>query len=608
MSGIAGTVNPFEAISPQCVKIGIQSDSIRTRGPGGTGLFLSPHAALVHRGGNTYEPGNASKLTQLSIEGKSYVVTLNGYIYNYKELRSELEGMGACFEEGTCGELLLWGFNLWGEALFPKLNGMFAFALFIPDSKILYLVRDQLGAKPLYYAMSASSLLFSSTFQGITEHPQFRSSLGLEGMSELICLSPRYSPGSTPVKGIHQVRPGYFVRYGPEDMKAVRYWHIEEKEHGENLGQTLESVRNLVNDAARLRIQSGSPLCGLLSGGLYSSILTAIATQSANARLYPNLYNTWSVDFEKNSRYFHRQSPAGDTDTPWIRWMCRKAGTRHHYIILSPYDLAGALLETEEAWGFPGMPDQDCSLFLLCREIKKEFPIVLSGDCSDELFGGNVRGTEKFASGKKKLPWSVNIGEKISVFKNELIDAVKPYEFIEKCYEEALLEYPKFTSSRLKKDMEAQWFSLYWNLPCTLDKLDRMSMAFGLEARAPFCDYRLIEYLWNVPQEMKRLNGVERGLLREAFRGLIPSDILERKKGPFPHNPDPDYEMYIRTLLTDILMDPASPINYLLNLKTLEAMLRQPPDLNKRYTSRSQLYGWLIQLNHFMEQNGFTAL
>ncbi len=606
MSGIAGMVNPLEDLLLQSVNICAMSDAIRSRGPNGAGHFLSPRSVLLKRVGWTSPQHGGPTVTELAVEGKTYVLTLDGVLYNEEELLSELESKGC--KCASTSEIFIYAYTLWKDNFLNKLNGVFAFALWSVEDRTLILARDHLGVKPLFYALKGRTLLFASEIQGITSHPLFETSMDLEGLSELICLSPRHTPGSSVIKGVHQVRPGHYVRYSEEGLKSFRYWKIEKQEHEDDLSKTLETVRELVIHSVKRQMKSPVPLCGLLSGGLYSSLMTAIVADYPQD-LHSSIYNTWSVDFEKNNRYVRQRTLSGDSDTPWVRWVCRRTGTRHHYIILSSGDLVDALLDATEARGIPGMPEYDSSLLLLCREIRKDFGIVLTGDCSDEVFGANIRSSEYFASGKKRLPWASNVAEKISVFKTDIIDLIKPYEFIEKCYAEALADYLKFTGDthRLKKETEAEWFSLYWNLPCLLERLDRMSMAFGLETRVPFCDVRLVEYFWNIPQEIKRLNNMDRGLLREAMRGYLPSDILERKKSPFPRSQDPEYEAKIKSILSETVLDPGSPVKNLLNVRTLESMMKQQ-DMSKHYSSRSQLFGWMIQLDHFMRLNGITSL
>lgn len=606
MAGIAGMVSTDEEILRKSVNICAMSDAIRARGSTGAGYFFSSQAALLKRSGTTDHVRGTDLVSELVVEGKTYVLLLDGTIFNLKELGRDLCSEGQIAGTPGCSELLIHAYVKWKEDFIKRLNGSFAFALWIQDDDVLILARDHLGTKPLYYTLSGKMLIFASDIKGITCLPFFETSLDMEGLSEIICLSPRHTPGSGLLKGIRQVRPGHYIRYSREGLNIVRYWKIEKKDHEDDLYETLGNIRELVVDSVKRQIQSEVPLCGLLSGGLYSSLITAIAVDHPML-LKNKIYNTWSVDYEKSTIYSRHHT--GESDMPWIRWVCRRAGTRHHYILLSPSDLADSFIETTEAIGIPGMPDCDTSLLLLFREIQKDFGIVLSGDCSDEVFGTSIRSSEYITSGRKRLPWTSNLAEKISVFKNDVIETIKPFEFIEKCYEEALADYTGFTDIEkgLNKENEAQWFSLYWNLPCILERIDRISMACGLEVRLPFCDTRLTEYFWNIPLEMKRLKNTDRGLLREAMRGFLPSDILERKKNPYPQCQDPDYETRIRNMLTETVLDPCSPVRYLLNLKTLESMMKQRQEYNKRYTARSRLYGWIIQLDHFMRSNGITA-
>ncbi len=609
MSGIAGIVNSAEDILRKSVNLCGMSEAIRTRGVTGAGYYISSNAALLSRIGPFGPNSGDSFVTELIIEGKSYAITMDGTIYNSKELAADLQAAGIRCSSANYPELIIHAFVKWKENFFEKINGSFAFAIWIKEEKTLFLVRDHHGIKPLYYSIIDQSLIFASDIKGITCHPLFERIIDKEGLSELICLNPRHTPGSGVIKGIRQVRPGHYVKFSEQGAKHYRYWVLKDGKHEDDLIKTLSTVRELVIDAIKKQMYSDVNLCGFLSGGLYSSLITAVVAEYPML-LNNGIYNTWSVDFEKANRFVYSNGYGRDSDMPWIRWVCRRANTRHHYIILSGTDMVDSLSEAEEASGGPGIPDYDTSLLLLCREIQKDFDIALAGDCSDELFGSGYKLGEHFISGKKRLPWTSNLAEKISVFKNDIIDTIKPYEFLEKCYEEALADYTKFSTfdNCLNKENEAQWFSLYWNLPCYLERLDKMSMASGLEVRVPFCDFRLTEYFWRIPQELKRLNNMERGLLREAMRGYLPSDILKRKKNPYPRFYDPDYETRIKNMLYETVLDPSSPIKYLLNIKTLESMMKQPFDLSKRYTTRARLYGWIIQLNNFLLANGISPL
>jgi len=607
MSGIAGMVNPFEDIVYISSNLSEMSRLIHSRGTAGAGQFLTSNAVLLRRVGSEEASLNQPLIAEETVNGKDYVLLLDGVIFNMEELRTELSGSIPC-SDLSVQQLLIHAFCKWNTDLFRKLNGIFAIALWVKEDKNLILIRDQIGVKPLYYALTDKSLVFSSHIKGITGNPMINVKMDNEGLSELICLSPRHTPGSAVFHGVHELRPGHFITYSPEGFKSQRYWKIEERKHEDDIDKTFETIRELISDSVKRQIKTNTPLCGYLSGGLYSSIITSIVSSNPEL-LYGDVYNTWSVDYESDNGNKKQRAFTTDSDTPWVRWMCRKFGTRHHYIVLSSDDLAGSLLDAAEVRGFPGMADYDSSLLLLNREIQKDFNIVLSGECPDEIFGSNLRQTGHLAHSKKKLPWATNLAEKLSVFNTEIINMIKPYEFIEKCYEEALAEYLKFSvnSGRLDKEYEAQWFCLYWNLPSLMERLDTMGMAFGLETRVPLCDVRLIEYFWNIPQGLKRYNNRDRGLIREAMGGIIPQDIAARRKNPWPLTLDPEYEVKMKNMIMERIFDPGSPLKNLLNLKTLQSMMNQNYELSKPYTARSQFYGWLIQLDYFFRANGITA-
>lgn len=607
MSGIAGIVNPMADISNQCSHICPVSDAVRTRGPVGTNLYISPHSVMACRIANECPASESSCMTKIRHNNKEYIIVMDGAIYNYRELRSELESCGCRFEGNAFAELAGYGYALWNTACFRRLNGLFALAIWIAEDKKLVLARDHIGAKPLYYAFLGSTMVFASEIRGITSHPLFKPEIGVEGLSELICLSPRNTPGSAVLKGIHELRPAHCLTLDPGRTAVNRYWMIEEREHTDSAEETARQIRDLITDSICMQAAADCPVCGLLSGGLYSSLITAIICKNRDG-LINHVYNTWSVEYEKGSRLTSANFQS-DSDIPWIRWICRELGTRHHYILLSTEDLLEALFEASDARGTPGTGDYDSALMLLFREIRKEFPIIISGDCSDELFGYGQRTADHMATGKRRFPWASNLAEKISVFNTEIVEWVKPYEFIDKCYEEALVEYPRFAmnTTGLKKDYEPQWFSLYWNLPCLLSRLDRTSMSYNLQARVPLCDYRLIEYLWNVPNEMKRYNGVDRGILIKSMQDLLPREILERKKRAFPRPADPVYGEKIRNVLKEAIYDTESALRYLLDIRTLESMMRQQ-DGSKRHSSYQQLFIWLIQLNDFFRNYNIRVL
>lgn len=592
-------------VAGQCSHICPVSDAIRARGPYGFGLYISANSVLASRTGSEVGAAFSPRVTKIRWNNKEYAIVMDGIIYNYREIRKQLESFGCRFSENTFSELAGYGYAVWDTALFERLNGVFALAIWVSDDKKLVLARDHVGAKPLFYSFLGNTMVFASEIRGITSHPLFRAEIDAEGLSELICLSPMNTPGSTAIKGIRELRPAHYLTYSPEGTSVSRYWKIEEKEHTDSPEETARRIRELIIGSVLNQASDDFPVCGLLSGGLYSSMITAIICREGKTPP-GRIYNTWSVEYERSSR-FASVSFRSDSDIPWIRWICRELGTRHHYIILSAEDLLETLSEASDAVITPGTGDHDSALMLLFREVRKEFPVVISGKCSDELFGCDTLGAEGPSPGM--IPWNFGVQDRISVLKAEIVEWIRPYEYMNKRYEEAVLDYPRFAANAtgLRKDYEREWFSLYWLLPSVLGRLDRASMSYSLQTRVPLCDHRLIEYLWNVPLEMKRLSGADRGILVKAAQGLVPREILERKKRPFPRPVDPLYSEKIRNMLKETVYDNESVLRYLLDLKTLESMMRIQ-DERKLATSYHQLFLWLIQLNRFLRSFNIRVL
>ena len=305
MAGIAGMVSPTDDILQKSVNICAMSEAIRSRGSSGAGHFISPHAVFLRRTGPISQTSKGSFVSELVVEGKTYILTLDGTIFNKREISSELNLAGVDYNALSCSELLIYAYIKWKEDFLNKLNGSFSFALWIQEDNILILARDHFGTKPLYYTITDRILIFASDIRGITCHPLFEAALDVEGLSELICLSPRHTPGCGVIKGIHQVRPGHFLHFSSNGPKSVRYWIMDKPEHEDDLVKTLETIRELVLDSVKRQMKSDAPPCGLLSGGLYSSLITAIVTDNP-ALLNNNTYNTWSC-FERSSRYLRQR-------------------------------------------------------------------------------------------------------------------------------------------------------------------------------------------------------------------------------------------------------------------------------------------------------------
>ncbi|MCX7773655.1 MAG: asparagine synthase C-terminal domain-containing protein, partial [Clostridia bacterium] len=282
--------------------------------------------------------------------------------------------------------------------------------------------------------------------------------------------------------------------------------------------------------------------------------------------------------------------------------------THHHNINIDTPELVDALKASVLARDFPGMADVDSSLYLFCKEIKKDMVVGLSGECADEVFGGYpwFHHPEFFEA--QTFPWVRTMEERLKVLAPEVLEAIRPYEYVKQRYEETLARVPRLPGESFKEARRREIFylNITWFMQTLLDRKDRMSMANGLEVRVPFCDHRLVQYVWNIPWELKMYEGREKGVLRKAMEDTLPHDILWRKKSPYPKTHNPSYMLAVKEWLSDILADGSSPLLALVNKKTLKELLHQKAELGKPWFGQlmalPQLFAWLIQVDLWLKE------
>jgi asparagine synthase (glutamine-hydrolysing) len=348
-------------------------------------------------------------------------------------------------------------------------------------------------------------------------------------------------------------------------------------------------VRELLQDAVRRQLVSDVPIGTMLSGGLDSSAISAIAARVFREEQRGPL-RTFSVDYLDNDKYFTVNEFQPNPDSPWIEIMSRKIGSHHTTVVIDHHELIAHLGKAMEARDLPGMADIDASLLLFCREIKRDLTVVLSGECADELFGGYPWFHREELVNADTFPWARLVGERIPFISPDVARRIKPLEYVEARYQEALAEVPRLSEeSAIDARMrEMFWLNLTRWMPVLLDRKDRMSMAYGLEVRVPFCDHHLVEYVWNVPWNMKCAGQREKGLLREAMKGILPDEIVQRKKSPYPKTHHPEY---LATMQRDVLRlteDANAPVFQLLDRKAVRSFVEQ--DLSRKH------FPWFGQL------------
>jgi asparagine synthase (glutamine-hydrolysing) len=553
-------------------------EQLTPRGPDAVGHWAAPHVALGHRRLVVIDPSGGGQPMECQWGGHAYAITYNGELYNTQELRETLEVRGHQLRTRSDTEVLLHAYLEWGGSCPRHLNGIFAFGIWDGARQRLFLARDRLGVKPLFYAQIADGLVFASELKALLAHPGIPPEVDAEGLAEVFALGPARTPGHGVFRRVRELRPAHSLSFDRRGLALRRYWALESAPHGDDVDTTAARVRSLLTDAVDRQLVSDVPICTLLSGGLDSSAVTALAAAGLERRGQGPLH-TYSVDFADAARDFQATAYYGDTDAPWVERVSQVLGTRHHAVVLDTAAQVEALGWATRARDLPGMADVDSSLLLFCREIKRGATVALSGEAADEVFGGYPWCHWEDAIAADTFPWARQVEERVRVLSPEARALLRPRDYVADRYREALSEVPRLPgeAGRAARMREILYLNISRFLGTLLDRKDRMSMAVGLEVRVPFCDHRLVEYVWNIPWAMKSLDGQSKGILRRALHGLLPEDVLARRKTPYPKTHSRDYLLAVRQRLLHALGDPSSPLRPLLDVEEVTAIAQQEP-------------------------------
>lgn len=606
MCGITGWIDWDRDLTRHRPTLEAMTATLANRGPDACGIHLTPQAGLGHRRLTVVDPeGGAQPMTR-RLGDRSFTIVYNGELYNTPEVRQELEALGHTFMTRSDTEVLLMAFIEWGADCLARLNGIFAFAVWDEANQRLFMARDRMGVKPLFFAHRDRAFLFGSELKALLANPLVQPELDAEGLSEVFFLGPSRTPGHGVFKGVEELRPGYFLWHDRSGTRTSRYWQVESKTHEDDLDTTVEKVRDLVVDAIHRQLVSDVPIATLLSGGLDSSVISAVAAGAfADEGRAP--LHTWSIDYRDNDIHFKASAFQPNADAPFIRRMSDFLGTVHHDIVIDTPELVQALATAAKARDLPGMADVDASLYLFCREIKKDVTVVLSGECADEIFGGYPWFHREEALNSRIFPWLRMVEERADLLHPELRGQLNARSYIERRYRETLEEMPRLPGEDPLEERRREMFylNLHWFMATLLDRKDRMSMAAGLEARVPFCDHRIVEYVWNVPWAMKACDDREKGLLRRAMRGILPEDILYRKKSPYPKTHNPAYTRAVRSWLLQLLDDSSSPLHQMIDVPAIRKLAQADAPASGlpffgQLMGLPQLFAYLCQMDVWM--------
>ena len=527
-------------------------DEIRYRGPDDRGVFMDQlqcgcQLGLAHRrlaildlSANGHQP--------MSSESGRTVISFNGEIYNFKELRRQLEQKGCHFRTGTDTEVILYAYETWGIEAVSRLNGMFAFALFDRQAQCVYLVRDRMGVKPLFYYTGTEGLVFASELKPIMKHPAFQKEIDRDALT--LYLAAEYIPGRQSIfRNTFKLLPGEILQWTPNGIRQWRYWSVPEVVRHQagfrgSYEEAMESLNALVEDAVRLRMISDVPLGAFLSNGVDSSLITA-----KMQKLSTEPVKTFTVGFEE----------AAFDESQAAKRVAEYLGTDHRVQILSVREGKKLLRELPLYYDEPMADPSAIATMLVSSMAREHVTVAVSGDAGDELFCGyntythfeklrKLRGISRVlrTAGRlfplREAAERRNRREWVKLFHMTDDEAIIDADLSAWLDRYGGIANGKADLGAFRQAMplgtglyeKAMLHDLTTYLPDdVLTKVDRASMAVSLETRTPLLDYRIVEFALGLPLEYKLQNGKKKRILKDLLYSEVPKEMIGQNKMGF---------------------------------------------------------------------------
>ncbi|MDJ0465858.1 asparagine synthase (glutamine-hydrolyzing) [Streptomyces sp. H27-C3] len=592
MCGIAGWIDFAHPVDRGLAQT--MTDTMSRRGPDAAGLWIDGHAALGHRRLSVIDlEGGCQPMVADETAAPRAALTYSGETYNFRELRTQLVSLGHHFKTRSDTEVVLRAYLQWGPALANRLEGIYAFAIWDTRRQELILVRDRMGVKPLYYARTPTGVLFGSEPKAILAHPEFKAEVDADGLRDI--LSVAKVPGHAIFRGMREVPAGCTVRVNRTGLTEERYWQLEVADHTDSLDRTIHTVRELLESVVEQQMVSDVPLCTLLSGGLDSSSLTALAAQITRTRGLGQIRSCSVSDPDIDGS----AGAEANEDHIYARLLAEHVDSLHSELPLRAPDLLAQDLRASvlRAYDLPiAKGDEHASLHMLFDIVRGHSTVALSGECGDEVFGGYRWQRDPDAVFSTTFPWvhegRHNYQGNDVVFTPDLLAKLDLDAYERDCHSAAVAEIS--ADKHLDDPAEARYrevtyLALTRHAQVLFDRKDRMSMACGLEVRVPFADHRLVEYTFNIPWAMKSFDGREKSLLRAAMKDLLPEAIAQRVKTPYPSIRADAYNQTLRERLTTVINTGSSPLSDYLSPTLTTEIRRHGPSALEKGMSRAAL-------------------
>lgn len=609
MSSIAGFFQPNTVYSKEnefCIKtIHDMSNTLIHRGPDEQSFYYFSQGAFNQNyllAG--YIPGIFPHQIQpltITHQGATYTLLFDGFISNPEALAMELEVQRIATSEMSLEKLLLFSFLVKGPDFIKNVRGAFALAIFNETEKRLFLFRDALGLRPLFYTQKDGAFIFASEIKGLFAYPGVKAVLDRDGLTELLGLGPARKPGSAIFKNLYEVKPGHTIIYDKEGLHEHIFHHFEIKEHTDSYEDTLENIHYLLNQSLDSLQGAVMPVSSLLSGGLDSSIVTAKLTKSCAAPLA-----TYSLEFDNSKQHFKSNAFQPALDAPFVQEMSSYLGTKHTIYTCNNEQQFDFLKKSVLAHDLPAMADVDSSYLYFCEKVGRQHKIVFTGECADEIFCG-YPWYHSLEEDPKTFPWSKDLSPRTVLLRNDLAATLPIADCVHSAYQDTCREIG-LDGQNTPSDLlhrKTFYLTIRYFMQTLVNRGDRAAASNSMDARVPFAHQELTEYLFNVPFEMKAKNDERKHLLRAYATGLLPEEIRTRKKSPYPKTYDPGYELLINHELLTALSKPACPLHAILDKNKAECFCRQTKDLGRPWYGQlmagPQLVAYYLQILYWIE-------
>jgi asparagine synthase (glutamine-hydrolysing) len=620
MCGIAGMFEPETTMSARERREVLKRmcDVIEHRGPDDEGFYVEGGVALGMRRLSIIDLFTGRQ--PISNEDGSVWIVFNGEIYNYREIRDELISRGHTFQTGSDTEVIVHLYEDEGEACVERLRGMFAFAIYDKRERKLFIARDRVGVKPLHYALTGGGIVFGSEIKSLLQHRAVNREINLEAVSDFFSFGYVPDPHSA-FRGINKLPPGHTLTFKDSRLTTRRYWDFEYPEKREeparDEGYYIERLRELIAESVRLRLVSDVPLGAFLSGGIDSSTVVAMM-----AREMGRPVKTFSIGFTESSF----------DELDYARVTARHFNTDHYEFVVTP-DVCNIVEEIVWHHDEPFADVSSIPTYIVSKMAREHVTVALSGDGGDELFAGYERYLVDESRAKfERVPRFIRRGMMLPLsrvlppgaygknfLRNVALDADERYvdslSYFNEEKKRGLLS-TEFLRAIISRDSSEEFRRIYaapaskkridhllyldskTYLPGDImTKVDRMSMAHSLEAREPLLDHKLIEFAAQIPASLKLRGAETKSILKRAVRGLIPDEIIDRKKQGFGVPIQEWFKKDLREMLMDTLTGTRAQQRGYFNHGAVEAILDE--HMRGRRDNSRHLWGLLtLELWH----------